>query len=238
LTFEGSNRFPIWSADGKHVAFQSDRGGDAAIFWQAADGIGSAERLTKPDPGISHMPDSWSPDGERFSFTASPGDTGSLWIFSIREKKARLFAQTQSVFVGASVFSPDGRWLGYTATNHLYVEPYPATGDKYQVSDGSYPVWSRDGKELVYTQAGLPRFFALSITTRPDFKFSSSVPLSKVLLAQESGGVPRDYDIMPDGKRFVGLIPPDQLQSGASAASQIQVVLNWFDDLKRRVPVH
>ena len=59
-----------------------------------------------------------------------------------------------------------------------------------------------------------------------------------MLLEQESGGFQRDWDIMPDSKRFIGLIPPDQLQSGASAASQIQVVLNWFEDLKRRVPVH
>jgi Tol biopolymer transport system component len=202
---------------------------------------GEAERLTKPDPGIYHFPESWSPEGERFSFSASRGDTGSIWIFSIRDKKATPLVKPQASFVGYSVFSPDGRWIGYVSTEygiHTYVEPYPATGAKYQVSDGSYPVWSRDGKELFYTLAGLPRFFALSITTQPNFKFGSPVPLSKVLLGQESGGAPRDYDIMPDGKRFIGLIPPDQLESGASVAAQIQVVLNWFEDLKRRVPVH
>jgi serine/threonine-protein kinase len=241
LTYGGSNRYPIWSADGKHVAFQSDREGDGAIFWQPADS-GDAERLTKPDPGIYHIPDSWSPDGERFSFSASRGDTGSIWIFSIRDKKATPFVQSQSsAFFGRSVFSPDGRWLGYLSTEygtHIYVEPYPATGAKHQVSDGGYPVWSRDGKELFYTLAGLPRFFSLSITTQPNFKFGSPVPISKVLLGQEWGGAQRNYDIMPDGKRFVGLIAPDQLESGASASPQIQVVLNWFEDLKRRVPVH
>jgi Tol biopolymer transport system component len=177
LTFGGSNRFPIWSADGTHVAFQSDREGDAAIFWQTTEGIGRPERLTKPDLGTSHVPDSWSPDGDTFSFSASPGaNTSSIWIFSIREKKATPFVQTQSSFFGRSVFSPDGRWLAYRATqsgSHIYVEPYPATGTKYQVSDGSYPVWSRDGTELFYTEPGLPRFFAVNITTRPNFKFGS-----------------------------------------------------------------
>ncbi len=63
LTFGGNNRFPIWSADGSRVTFQSDRDGDPAIFWQPADG-GTAERLTMPEPGRSHTPESWSPDGQ------------------------------------------------------------------------------------------------------------------------------------------------------------------------------
>ena len=72
LTFEGNNRFPIWSADGLRVAFQSDRQGDPAVFWQAADG-GTAERLTTPDPGTSHTPESWSPDGDVLLFSATKG---------------------------------------------------------------------------------------------------------------------------------------------------------------------
>ena len=72
LTFGGNNRFPIWSADGQRVTFQSDREGDPAIFWQPAIG-GTAERLTKPDPGTSHMPESWSPDGNVLLFSATKG---------------------------------------------------------------------------------------------------------------------------------------------------------------------
>ena len=59
MTFGGKNRFPIWSADGQRIAFQSDREGDTAIFWQAADGTGTAERLTKPDKDTAHVPESW-----------------------------------------------------------------------------------------------------------------------------------------------------------------------------------
>ncbi len=69
LTFGGNNRFPLWSADGRRVAFQSDREGDLAVFWQPADG-GTAERLTTPDRGISHVPESWSPDGDVLLFSA------------------------------------------------------------------------------------------------------------------------------------------------------------------------
>src|SRR5262245_11698421 len=64
LTFGGRNRFPIWSADGLRVAFQSDRDSDLAIFWQRADGTDAGERLTRPEPGTSHVPNAWSPQGD------------------------------------------------------------------------------------------------------------------------------------------------------------------------------
>jgi hypothetical protein len=63
LTFGGNNRSPIWSPDSRSVAFQSDREGDLALFQQRADGGGPAERLTKPESGEAHTPQSWSPDG-------------------------------------------------------------------------------------------------------------------------------------------------------------------------------
>ena len=63
LTTVGNNRFPVWTFDGKRIAFQSDREGDAGIFWQQADGSGRAERLTKAEHGEAHIPDSWSRDG-------------------------------------------------------------------------------------------------------------------------------------------------------------------------------
>ena len=73
LTFGGRNRFPVWTADGQRVAFQSDREGDAAIFWQRADGNGPAERLTKPEQGTSHVPDSWSPKNDALLFQRNQG---------------------------------------------------------------------------------------------------------------------------------------------------------------------
>jgi Tol biopolymer transport system component len=88
LTFGGNNRFPIWSADGQRIAFQSDRDGDAAIFRQRADGTGQPERLTKPEQGESHVPESWSPDGRHMSFSVSKGSTFTLWTWSAADKNA------------------------------------------------------------------------------------------------------------------------------------------------------
>ncbi len=87
LTLGGANRYPVWSADGERVAFQSDRDGDLGIFWQKVDGTGPVERLTKPEQGIAHIPDSWNPDNKRFSYTAVKGSEAAVWMFSVQDKK-------------------------------------------------------------------------------------------------------------------------------------------------------
>ncbi len=70
-TSGSNNRFPAWSSDGKRLTFQSDREGDLALYWQSADGTGSAQRLTKAEPGTSHVPDAWSPTVRRFCTASS-----------------------------------------------------------------------------------------------------------------------------------------------------------------------
>ena len=113
ITFGGNNRFPIWSADSQRVAFQSDREGDPAVLWQPAIG-GTAERLTKPDPGTSHTPESWSPDGEVLLFSATKDLISSLWTFSLKDRKATPFSDVKgSSLPTNAMFSPDGRWVAY-----------------------------------------------------------------------------------------------------------------------------
>ena len=94
LTFGGNNRFPIWSADGSRVTFQSDRAGDPAVFWQPANG-GTADQLTTPEPGVSHTPESWSPDGEVLLFSETKDFVSSLWTFSLKDRKATLFGDVK-----------------------------------------------------------------------------------------------------------------------------------------------
>jgi tricorn protease len=125
LTIGGANRFPVWSPDGQWIAYQSDREGDLAIFRQRTDGTDSPERISKPEKGVAHIPESWSSDGETLSFTEAKGNDAALWTFSFKEKKASLFAGTPPTaqglslrFVGRSAFSPDGRWLGAAFSRH------------------------------------------------------------------------------------------------------------------------
>jgi hypothetical protein len=108
--------------------------GDPGLYWQRADGTATAERLTTPDKGTAHIPESWSTRDQGFSFSAVAGPSVSLWTFSISEKKGVPFGDVRSTAPLNSEFSPDGRWLAYTLrTGNLaneYVEPYPATGAK------------------------------------------------------------------------------------------------------------
>ena len=84
LTFGGNNRFPVWSGNGRRVAFQSGRDGDRAIFSQSADGVSGAERLTKPAPGEEHRPESWSRDGAHLLFSIFKDAKFSLWVLDAR----------------------------------------------------------------------------------------------------------------------------------------------------------
>jgi serine/threonine-protein kinase len=238
LTFGGSSHSPIWSPDGRRVAFESDREGDAAVFWQPADG-GSAERLTKPDPGTSHVPESWSPSGDTILFSVTKGSESSLWTLSTRDRKAAPFgAVTSTVFPTDAAFSPDGRWVAYqigepgAGEATTFVEPFPPTGTKYQVGRGGRAQWSRDGRELFYVPAP-SEFTAVAVRTQPSLAFSNPVAVPRVFGVADPAG-PRPYDILPDG-RIVGVGMAGQT-TPASDPPQIQVVLNWFEEVKARAP--
>jgi dipeptidyl aminopeptidase/acylaminoacyl peptidase len=239
LTFQGANRYPEWSANGERVAFQSDREGDLGIFWQRADGTGTAERLTKPEKGIGHSPDSFSPDGQQLSFTAYNGGASAVWTLSLRDRKATLFAEAPTGLAESSMFSPDGRWVAYAGDsasgvgNTIYVQGFPVTPGKYQIGTGNHPLWSRDGKQILFMPGPLVAV-AVNVTTEGGFAFTSPTPVPRGGLVGAPSG-PRRLDIAPDG-RLIGVALSAANQTAAAVLPQIQVVLNWFEDLKQRVP--
>ena len=129
--------------------------------------------------------------------------------------------------------SPDARWIAYTSLNELFVQPFPATGAVYPVaSPGGYPRWSANGRELLY-QATPSQINSIGITTQPGIRFGRPVPLgaevSAVLVATAG-----DYDMLPDGS-FVAAATTAGIDSGNR---QFHIVENWFEELKRRVPVN
>jgi Tol biopolymer transport system component len=252
LTFGGRNRFPIWSANGERVVFQSDREGDLGIFWQRADGTGAAERLTRPEPGASHVPESWSRTGDRLLFGVTKGrviglaggerSTAALWTLSLQDRKAIPFGEVRlssTLPVPNAVFSPDGRWVAYSSNEmgagppSVFVQPFPATGAKYLIGSGRDPIWSQDGQELFFWQGG-GEFVASSVSTHTSFTFGRPQPLPTGFLFGRPG--PTNYDIAPDGGRFIGVVDAEGTQSTSAAAPKIQVVINWFEELKARAP--
>jgi serine/threonine-protein kinase len=231
LTLAGANRYPIWLGDAV-VAFQSDREGDLGIFSQRVDGKSSAERLTRAGKDEDHIPDSWSPVARAFSYTVTKGKTSAVWTYSMPDKQARVFAEGPSS-VGRSAFSPDGRWLAYHAyaptasgTVEVFVQAFP-TGERHLVarSMAHSPLWSQDGHELFYiNEPG--RLASIRIaTTTPFFEKPIQHPM---WIGDLSPLLPRMYDAAPGG-RFLTIVP---VQPDVKA---LNVVLNWFEDVKQRV---
>ncbi len=243
LTFGGRNRFPVWSSDGQRIAFQSDREGDLAVFWQRADGSGPPERLTKPESGTAHVPDSWSRDGDHLAVTVVRGASFSLATHSVREGKTTKFDNVTSGALPTAMFSRDGRWLAYsssdsgTAGTHVYVQPFPPTGARYQIfakaaDNPHHPLWSPDDRELFY----IPRvggFEAVKVITQPTFDLGNAVQIPRVFPTAPPT-TPRTFDITPTG-RIVSVIARAQT-TAAPTPPMIHVVLNWFDELNARVP--
>ena len=242
LTFGGRNQYPIWTRDGRFITFQSDRDGDDAIFRQPADGSGPAERLTKPDAGVGHRPESWSPDGKTLSMNVVSSSNQSIWTITTDSgAQPTAFADTLADEKHSS-FSPDGRWVAYMATTEggsdIYIQPFPPTGAKYQVSTGGRtPAWSPDGKQLFFHAIALNRFVVVDIRAEQGLTLGTPVPLpiddAIHPLAQ------RNYDVTPDGKQLLIVLPVQTVQTNTNrrASAQINVVLNWFEELRARAPV-
>jgi eukaryotic-like serine/threonine-protein kinase len=238
LTFGGHSRFPVWTADGKRIVFQSDREGDLALYWQPVNG-GVAERLTKPDAGTSHVPESWSPLDDGLLFSVNRGTTHELWLLSMPDRKASAFGGVRSdVFPPTATFSPDGRWVAYQAGDAgageamTYVQPFPPTDARtYQIDRGGRPLWSPDGGTLFFVPAP-QQFKSVSVTaTAGSFEFTAPESLPRRFgLAPPNH--PRPFDILPDG-RIVGInTPPDT----DTTPNRIHVVQNWTEELKTKVP--
>jgi len=245
LTFGGRDLFPVWSSDSQRVIFQSDREGDLGLFWQRADGVGTAERLTQPGKGIEHVPQSASPDGKVLLVDQTADGKTALMTFAFKDKSMTPFGAIVSTHGTGAIFSPDGRRVAYTMgdpggrADVVYVQPFPATGARVQVSTnaeaGHHPVWSSDGKELYYNPGPVSRLVAVTVMASQGFAFGPAPPVAKPF-ASDSGLVERTYDVARDGKRFLGLLRAGAVATGSSRP-ELRVVLNWFDELTSRAPV-
>ncbi len=249
LTFGGNNRYPVWSRDSQRVTYQSDREGDRAIFWQRADGTDQAERLTKPEKDTAHVPASWSPMDETLLFSVDSVDSetiGAIRTYTRASGTVSPFGGVETATLGP-VFSPDGRWVAYASGGEargldggrkIYLQPYPATGIKYEVPAPpganlmSHPFWAPDGTVLYYSPTIL-RFAAVPLTTQPTVAFGNPTELPR-RFQSTAPSLPRGFDITPDG-HFVGRITEE---TGAeNKKPEIHIVLNWVEELKRLVPV-
>jgi Tol biopolymer transport system component/predicted Ser/Thr protein kinase len=224
--------YPLWTPDGKRLTFKSPIGDPFNIYWMPADGSGAPERLTTGEN--IKWPGSWSPDGRVLEFVeANPTNFGIQLLNLEGDRKPQSFAQTQITKM-SGVFSPDGRWIAYRSSEsghaEIEVQPYPGPGGKWQISTdgGTEPVWNRNGREIFYRNGD--KMMAVDVTTQPTF--SAGKP--KMLFDGRylfSNGSPADYDVSADGQRFLMIKASEEAPS-----TQINIVLNWFEELKEKVP--
>ena len=227
LTTSGNSRRPVWSPDGTRILFNSDVDGDTDLYVISVNG-GKPERLLRR-PG-AQFPDAWAPDGKSIVFNEG-GATRDLWMLPIGSpSEPKPIVQTTFSERGAAI-SPDGHWMAFTSDesgrDEIYVTPYPNGGIKVPVSrnGGRQPAWSRNGTELFFRERN--DLMAVSVQLSPLhvgspqklFDFNDQLYLDNANVM--------NYDVAADG-RFLA-VKVDETHS-----DEIQVVVNWAEELKTR----
>ena len=236
LTFNpAGDAGPVWSPDSSRIIFSSDRGDGATIYQRLSNGTGNDEVVAKFSAPAG--PYDWSPDGRFIIFSVISGlGSTDLWVMPMfGDQKSTPLVQTEFSERQAR-FSPDGKWIAYTSnasgTFQVYVESFPTSGGKWQVSatGGAQPQWRGDGKELFYL-APDRKLMAVEVNGAGS-TFTAGIP--KVLFGLNvsaffpGGGSQICYAPTRDGQRFIV-----NTIVGDSSQVPITVVLNWTADLKR-----
>ena len=235
-TDPGQDQSPVW-LDDKSLVFTSQAGGMVgALFRQAADGSGSAERLTETQNRLQR-PYAALPDRTGILFNES-GDVKLLSLDASR-RVLPLLQTAQPEHTG--MVSPDGRWLAYAsgdiASTQVFVRPYPNTNEaRTQVSTGGgyNPVWSRNGRELFYLSFE-GALMSVPVSSGPGLQAGVPVQVLEPSVLGRMSPSLRRLDVSADSQRFLTI--RDIAGSPGAVPARIVVVNNWLEEVKRLVPI-
>ncbi len=238
LTFGGVNLSPVWSPNGQYIVFEKIGQG---LFQARADDASQPQALMLR--GVPQLPWSFAPDGKQLAYF----ERTQIWTVALQDQRGQLKAGTPGPFLKSTFndqapsISPDGSWLAYQSNesgkNEVYVRAFPpsatSSGGKWQVSNngGVLPHWSRSGHELVYQSAD--QLMTVSYTGNGT-TFIADKP--RVWIASLSGAPGNGWDLAPDGKRVVALIP-ESTAKAPPPEHEIVMLQNFADELRRRVPL-
>jgi serine/threonine-protein kinase len=224
--------------------FRSVDPNSPGLYWIRADGSSQPQRLT--DGKSQETPYSISPDGRQLAFQkADENGHQDIWIAAIEGDSAHPQLGPAEPFLAtpfgktSPAFSPDGHWLAYSSsesgTYEVYVRPYPGPGRKWQVSAGGgrFPMWSRNGRELLFRKPG-EGLQTVSYTTKGDTFTAGTPRVWTSLSLRDDSGFP-SYDLAPDGKRIATFLASEPTPTQKSL-THLTFLLNFFDELQRKAP--
>ena len=234
LTLGGKESSPLWSRDGLHVVYTSNRNGVLDLFDASVDGGHDEPLLVTPEKKV---PAAWSPDGRVLLYVNADSNQDldrnthlDIWALPIGSRE-KPFPVVRSPYEDINPqFGPDGTWLVYQSSvsnrYEVYIRPYPDSGTPVPIStDGAtQPRLRRDGRELFYV--GLDHWMmsvpiAVSAHGR-SVEAGTPVRLFKTTIGgPESGYMQREYEVSPDGQQFLFDVPVEQ------SSPPIVVIQNW-----------
>jgi Tol biopolymer transport system component len=246
LTFDASqeNVSPIWSPDGRFIAYGSTRNGKVGLYRKPSDGTGAEELLVESE--IQKIPAAWSADNHIVYWLYDKGGVDQ-WLLSLADRKSTPLMNSK-FYESHSQISPDSKWIAYvsdqTGRPEIYVRPFPSGEGRWQVSTagGNFPRWRADGKEMFYFNSTNPggtaaKVMAVSVQSKGT-TFEAATPHElfdsgyyDLPHIGKTGNNYHTYAVSPDGQRF--LIPRPAANSADLAPSPITVVLNWTSMLKQ-----
>ena len=241
-TDPAEDRNPLCTPDGEWVVFASTREGQVALFQKRADTPGDAERLMAGSEGTAFLqPTSWSADGQTLLFWEGGTTPPDIGLLSMEGDRATEMILDTEFSEAAPAISPDGGWIAYesdeTGEREVYVQRFPGLGGKVTISTdgGRLPVWAPDGRELFYRG---PRGMMVVPVLETESTFRAGDPSVLFETQYYFARSRRTYDLAPDGQRFLMVKEGAATDDSAAPAVQIHVVLNWFEELRARVPVN